>query len=70
MLAGTSLSSRSPEPSSTLAAALLDSHQHRFGYRNSNAAGQDNRVRGACILYDEWIIYVTIVILVTSQNIS
>jgi hypothetical protein len=53
MLAGTSLSSRSPEPSSTLAAALLDSHQHRFGYRNSNAAGQDNRVRGACILYDE-----------------
>ncbi|GFG28404.1 hypothetical protein Cfor_11332, partial [Coptotermes formosanus] len=49
---GTSLSSRSPEPSctstssSTLAAALLDSHQHRFGYRNSNAAGQDNRVRG------------------------
>jgi hypothetical protein len=56
MLAGTSLSSRSPEPScatassSTLAAALLDSHQHRFGYRNSNAAGQDNRVRGACIL--------------------
>ena len=56
MLAGTSLSSRSPEPSctstssSTLAAALLDSHQHRFGYHNSNAAGQDNRVRGACIL--------------------
>ncbi|PSN32061.1 Ral GTPase-activating protein subunit alpha-2, partial [Blattella germanica] len=48
---GTSLSSRSPEPScttsssSTLAAALLDSHQHRFGYHNSNAAGQD-RVRG------------------------
>ncbi|XP_021917093.1 ral GTPase-activating protein subunit alpha-1 isoform X3 [Zootermopsis nevadensis] len=49
---GTSLSSRSPEPSctatssSTLAAALLDSHQHRFGYRSSNAAGQDNRMRG------------------------
>ncbi|XP_069689068.1 probable Rho GTPase-activating protein CG5521 isoform X3 [Periplaneta americana] len=49
---GTSLSSRSPEPSctsassSTLAAALLDSHQHRFGYRNSSAAGQDSRVRG------------------------
>ncbi|PNF30190.1 Ral GTPase-activating protein subunit alpha-2 [Cryptotermes secundus] len=49
---GTSLSSRSPEPSSTtassstLAAALLDSHQHRYGYCNSNATGQDSRVRG------------------------
>lgn len=50
-LTGTSLTSRSPEPtcntaqSSTLAAALLDSH-HRF---NSNVA--DGRLRGTMFIY-------------------